>query len=58
MVRSGLWWLGQILPPLLILPLAITPPDFPMAILWIIGWLAFVVSLINLLRMLVRSRRL
>jgi len=58
MVRSGLWWLGQILPPLLILPLAITPPDFPMAILWIIGWLASVVSLINLLRMLVRSRRL
>jgi hypothetical protein len=29
-----------------------------MAILWIIGWLAFMVSLINLLRMLVRSRRL
>jgi hypothetical protein len=58
MVRSGRWWLGQILPPLLILPLAIAPPDFPMAILWIIGWLAFMVSLINLLRMLVRSRRL
>jgi len=57
-VRKWLWWIGQIIPPLLILPLAITPPDFPMAFLWIIGWLACAVSLINLVRMLIRSRHL
>jgi hypothetical protein len=39
-VHSGFWRIGQILPPLLILPLAITPLDFPLAFLWIIGWLA------------------
>jgi len=58
MVRSGFWWLGQILPPLLILPLSVMPPDFPVAILWIIGWIACVISFISLSRMLIRSRHL
>lgn len=58
MVGSLGWWMKQVLPPLLILPLAIMPPDLPMAILWIIGLLACVVSVINLIRMLIRSRRL
>lgn len=58
MVRSVVWWLKQVLPPLLVLPLAITPPDLPTAILWLIGWLACAVSVINLIRMLIRSRHL
>lgn len=58
MVRSWVWWLKQFLPPLLLLPLAIMPPDLPTAILWIVGALACAVSIINLVRMLIRSRQL
>lgn len=58
MTRSLVWWLKQVVPPLFLLPLAITPPDLPMAIFWIIGALACAISLISLVRMLIRSRQL
>ena len=57
-VRKCLWWIGQTIPPLLILPLAATPLDLPTAILWIIGWIACAVSLVTLARIHVRWRRL
>lgn len=56
-VRKCLWWIGQTIPPLLILPLAATPLDLPTAILWIIGWIACAVSLVTLARIHVRWRR-
>jgi hypothetical protein len=57
-VRKCLWWIGQIIPPLLILPLAAMPPDLPTAFLWIIGWIACAVSFISLACKIDRSRRL
>ncbi len=58
MFNNWFWWLKQIFPPLLILPLAIIPFDLPTAIPWIISLIACVVSIINVVRMLSRSHHL
>jgi hypothetical protein len=41
------WW--RALPPLLLLPMLIQPPDFGSVLLWLVGWVAAAISGVRLL---------